>query len=96
MEKEYRRLHLQMQQNAKIKHLFQELLANKTLIEGDYQGPALIGGNHTWWDGLLKKMQILVFKTPKYMYFFIQNDPLERQQTVLALLWKLNVLRGRK
>ena len=39
---------IQIQQNAKIKHLFQELLTNKTLIEGDYQGPALIGGNHTW------------------------------------------------
>ena len=54
IEKEYRRLHLQVQKNAKVKHLFQELLANKTLNEGEYQGPALIGGNQTWWDGLLK------------------------------------------
>ena len=66
---------IQIQQNAKIKHLFQELLTNKTLIEGDYQGPALIGGNHTWWDGLLKNAtfdiqdsQICFFSLPKWSF----------------------------
>ena len=70
-----------MQQNAKIKHLFQELLANKTLIEGDYQGPALIGGNHTWWDGLLKNAnfgiqdsQIYVFLYPEWSFRATANS----------------------
>ena len=78
---------LKIQQNAKIKHLFQELLANKTLNEGEYQGPALIGGNHTWWDGLLKNATFDIQDSQICFFSLFQNDPFVWQQTVLALLW---------